>query len=48
VSGADAGNWRALNRANWDERVAGHLKSPGYDLKHLRAGRGVLNPVDEA
>jgi SAM-dependent methyltransferase len=48
VSGADAGNWRALNRANWDERVAVHLKSPAYDLKHLRAGRGVLNPVDEA
>lgn len=48
MSGADAGNWRALNRANWDERVAVHLKSPGYDLKHLRAGRGVLNPVDEA
>ena len=48
MSGADAGNWRALNRANWDERVAVHLKSPGYDLNPLRAGRGVLNPVDEA
>ena len=48
MSGADAGNWRALNRANWDERVAVHLESPSYDLKHLRAGRGVLNPVDEA
>ena len=41
-------NWRELNRANWDERVAVHLKSPGYDLTALRAGRGALNPVDEA
>jgi len=48
VSDADAGNWRALNRAKWDERVAVHLKPTGYDLKPLRAGRGVLNPVDEA
>lgn len=45
---SDAGDWRALNRAKWDERVAVHLKSPGYDLAALRAGRGVLNPVEEA
>ena len=41
-------NWRDLNRANWDERVAVHLKPTGYDLTALRAGRGALNPVDEA
>jgi 2-polyprenyl-3-methyl-5-hydroxy-6-metoxy-1,4-benzoquinol methylase len=48
VSDADARNWRALNRAKWDERVAVHLKPAGYDLKPLRAGRGALNPVEEA
>jgi SAM-dependent methyltransferase len=48
VSAADARNWRALNRANWDERVAVHLKPAGYDLTSLRAGRGELNPVEEA
>jgi len=48
VSAADARNWRALNRANWDERVAIHLKPAGYDLTSLRAGRGELNPVEEA
>jgi SAM-dependent methyltransferase len=41
-------DWRALNRANWDERVAIHLKPTAYDLKALRAGRGELNPVEEA
>ena len=30
-------NWRDLNRANWDERVAVHLKPTGYDLTALRA-----------
>jgi len=48
VSDADARNWRALNRAKWDERVAVHLKPAGYDLAPLRAGRGALNPVEEA
>src|SRR5712691_13096502 len=41
-------DWRALNRANWDERVALHLKPTAYDLGPLRAGRGELNPVEEA
>jgi len=41
-------DWRAVNRANWDERVAVHLKAPGYDLAPLRAGRGKLNAVEEA
>jgi SAM-dependent methyltransferase len=44
-----AGNdWRALNRANWDERVAVHLASPSYDLAALRAGNGRLNAIEEA
>ena len=41
-------DWRALNRANWDERVAVHLGSQGYDLGPLRAGRGKLNAIEEA
>ena len=48
MSDADARNWRELNRVKWDERVAVHLKPTGYDLASLRAGRGVLNSVDEA
>lgn len=45
---ADAGDWRAINRANWDERVAIHMGPGGYDLSPLRAGHGMLNPVEEA
>ena len=41
-------DWRAANRANWDERVAVHLGERGYDLSALRAGRGILNPIEEA
>ncbi|TAJ86757.1 bifunctional 2-polyprenyl-6-hydroxyphenol methylase/3-demethylubiquinol 3-O-methyltransferase UbiG [Reyranella sp.] len=41
-------DWRAINRANWDERVDVHLKAPGYDLAPLRAGRGKLNAIEEA
>ena len=41
-------DWRSANRANWDERVAIHLKAPGYELESLRAGRGRLNPIEEA
>jgi SAM-dependent methyltransferase len=48
MSNGDAENWRALNRANWDERTAIHLKPAGYDLSALRAGRGKLHPVEEA
>ena len=43
-----AEDWRALNRANWDERVAVHLATKDYDLAPLRAGRGRLNPIEEA
>lgn len=45
---ADEPAWRAINRANWDERVAIHLASVPYDLTPLREGRGTLNPIEEA
>jgi SAM-dependent methyltransferase len=41
-------DWRAANRANWDERVDVHLGTAGYDLAPLRAGRGRLNAIEEA
>lgn len=41
-------DWRALNRASWDERVAIHLGPGGYDLAPLRAGQGRLNAIEEA
>jgi SAM-dependent methyltransferase len=41
-------DWRALNRANWDERVAVHLGPGGYDLAPLRAGVGRLDAIVEA
>lgn len=47
-AGGAPANWRELNRAKWDERVAVHLQSTDYDLGPLRVGRGRLNAVDEA
>lgn len=41
-------DWRALNRANWDERVAVHLRAPVYEVDTLREGRGRLNGIEEA
>src|SRR5919106_5503868 len=41
-------DWRSANRANWDERVALHLRAPGYEVDSLRAGRGRLHPIEEA
>ena len=45
----EAGRWRELNRANWDERTRVHL-GPGsdYDLASLRAGSGKLHPIEDA
>jgi len=43
-----ASDWRSANRANWDERVAIHLRAPAYEITSLRAGRGRLNPIEEA
>jgi SAM-dependent methyltransferase len=40
-------DWRAANRANWDERVQVHLGAGGYDLAPLREGRGRLNAIEE-
>jgi SAM-dependent methyltransferase len=41
-------DWRSTNRANWDERVAIHLGAEIYETESLRAGRGQLNPIEEA
>ena len=38
-------DWRTLNQANWDERVAVHLAPGGYDLTSLRAGAGRLDAI---
>ena len=40
-------DWRAVNRANWDERVAIHLGPRGYDLTDLRNGHGRLGAIVE-
>jgi hypothetical protein len=41
-------NWRAFNRASWDERVKVHLATESYDLGPLRSGHGKLSPIEEA
>ena len=41
-------DWRKLNRANWDERVAIHLAAPIYDPAPLRAGLAQMNAIEEA
>ncbi len=39
-------DWRAANRANWDERVAIHLNSTlHYDQAAIRAGTATLGPI---
>jgi SAM-dependent methyltransferase len=39
-------DWRALNRANWDERVPIHLSAPnGYDQTPLRTGTARPGPI---
>jgi SAM-dependent methyltransferase len=39
-------DWRTLNQANWDERVAVHLNAPNaYVIDNLRAGTGRLDPI---
>jgi SAM-dependent methyltransferase len=43
-----AGDWYALNRANWDERTAVHLGPDGYDVSSQRAGSGRLDAISEA
>jgi SAM-dependent methyltransferase len=41
-------DWRALNRANWDERVPIHLAASIYDPALLRAGQARKNAIEEA
>lgn len=48
ASGGPEHDWRALNRANWDERVPIHLGAKSYDLGPLRAGRGQLHIIEGA
>jgi SAM-dependent methyltransferase len=39
-------DWRALNRANWNERVPIHLAAPNtYDQTPLRTGTASLDPI---
>src|SRR3954447_13189585 len=45
MSGQD---WRSINRAHWDEKVALHIGPRGYSLADLRAGYGLLNAIEEA
>jgi SAM-dependent methyltransferase len=46
--GADADDWRTLNRANWDDRVPIHLASQLYDLEGFRKTRDSLRPFEDA
>ncbi|HVC60855.1 MAG TPA: class I SAM-dependent methyltransferase [Acetobacteraceae bacterium] len=41
-------DWRSINRAHWDEKVALHVGPRGYDLLDVRAGHGLLNAIEEA
>ncbi|WP_411698590.1 class I SAM-dependent methyltransferase [Conyzicola sp.] len=43
-----SGDWLDANRAQWDERVPLHVASEFYDQSKLRAGHGMLTPIDEA
>lgn len=46
VADVDAGRWRELNRAWWDERTPLHVASPLYDVDAFRAGRESLRPFE--
>lgn len=39
-------DWRAANRAMWDERVPIHVASPFYDVDGFRAGADALRPFE--
>lgn len=47
-SEANRPDWRAVNRAHWDELVEVHLGPRGYDLLDLRRGCGRLDPIAES
>jgi SAM-dependent methyltransferase len=40
--------WKAANRAHWDDKVPLHLGPRGYNLVGLRAGHGRFNAIEEA
>jgi SAM-dependent methyltransferase len=42
------GDWRTLNRANWDDRTRVHVASTFYDLDGFRAGADSLGPFEAA
>ncbi len=43
---SDPTDWRAVNQANWDERVPIHVNAPdAYDIDALRAGTDRLDPI---
>lgn len=44
----DPANWRATNRANWDERVPIHLASDFYDVPGFVAGDDALRDFELA
>jgi SAM-dependent methyltransferase len=44
----ETADWRALNRANWDDRVPIHVASSFYDLAGFRAGADTLRPFEPA
>ena len=44
----DAENWRALNRANWNERVPIHRAVPFYHRERLKHPGVRMNPIEEA
>lgn len=46
VPPGEAGRWRELNRAWWDERTPLHVASPLYDVDGFRAGRESLRPFE--
>lgn len=41
-----AADWRAANRANWDERVPFHVAGPFYDLPGFVAGKDTLRDFE--
>ncbi|WP_441249484.1 class I SAM-dependent methyltransferase [Kitasatospora sp. McL0602] len=44
----DSADWRAANRANWDERVPVHVAGPFYDLPGFVAGEDSLRSFELA
>jgi SAM-dependent methyltransferase len=44
--GREEDDWRALNRASWDERVPVHVASDFYDVEGFKAGTSHLRAVE--